>query len=66
LRVIYWNAEDPDDEIERRIAAVCLRYGLDPSRLEGQLFLGSRITGAGASPCSKTATSSLIKSFSLR
>jgi hypothetical protein len=46
LRVAYWNAEDDDDEVERRIAAVCIRYGIDPNCLEKQLFLGSRITGS--------------------
>ena len=41
----YWNAEDPDEEVERRIAATCLRHGVDPAGLAGRLFLGSRITG---------------------
>src|SRR5262249_40883283 len=45
LQVAYWNAEDPDDEIERRIAAVCLRYGIDPGALDGQLLIGSTLTG---------------------
>jgi AAA domain/Bifunctional DNA primase/polymerase, N-terminal len=45
LRVAYWNAEDDDDEVERRIAAVCIRHDIDPKCLEQQLFLGSRITG---------------------
>jgi hypothetical protein len=45
LRVAYWNAEDPDEEVERRIAAVCIRHQLSPSTLAGRLFLGSRITG---------------------
>jgi hypothetical protein len=44
LRVAYWNAEDPDDEIERRIAAACLRYEINPAALHGRLFLGSRLT----------------------
>jgi hypothetical protein len=44
LRVAYWNAEDPDDEIERRIAAICLRYNIEPACLDNQLFLGSKIT----------------------
>lgn len=45
LRVAYWNGEDPDDEIERRIAALCIRHNIDQAWLQGQLFLGSKITG---------------------
>jgi hypothetical protein len=45
LRVAYWNAEDPDEEIERRIAAGCLRHDIDQTFLRGKLFLGSRLTG---------------------
>jgi hypothetical protein len=45
LRVAYWNAEDPEDEVERRVAATCLRHNIDPEALRGQLFLGSKITG---------------------
>jgi hypothetical protein len=45
LRVAYWNAEDEEEEIERRLAAICIRYDIDPERLRGQLFLGSKITG---------------------
>jgi hypothetical protein len=45
LRVAYWNAEDPEDEVERRIAAACLRHNIDPEMLRGRLFLGSKITG---------------------
>jgi hypothetical protein len=45
LRVAYWNAEDPDEEVERRIAGVCLHYDIDPALLHNQLFLGSRLTG---------------------
>jgi hypothetical protein len=43
LRVLYWNGEDPEDEIERRIAALCLHYKIDPAGLEGWLFLGSKL-----------------------
>lgn len=46
LRILYWNGEDPDEEIERRIAAICIRYDINPALLEGWLFLGSKITGA--------------------
>jgi hypothetical protein len=45
LNVGYWNAEDPDEEIERRIAAACLRHEIDPTSLQGRLFLGSQLTG---------------------
>jgi hypothetical protein len=45
LRVAYWNAEDEEEEIERRIAAICMRHKIDPESLRGQLFLGSKITG---------------------
>ena len=45
LHVAYWNAEDPDDEIERRIAATCLQHAIDPAELRDRLFLGSRLTG---------------------
>jgi AAA domain-containing protein/bifunctional DNA primase/polymerase-like protein len=45
LRVAYWNAEDPEDEVERRIAAACLRHDINPETLRDRLFLGSKITG---------------------
>ena len=45
LSVAYWNAEDPPEEVERRMAAVCLHHEIEPERLEGQLYLGSKITG---------------------
>jgi hypothetical protein len=41
LRVWYWNGEDPRDEINRRIAAICLHYNLDQKDLEGWLFIDS-------------------------
>lgn len=41
LRVWLFNAEDPRDEMERRIMAACLHYGLSPEDIEGQLFLDS-------------------------
>jgi hypothetical protein len=46
LRVAYWNAEDPEEEVERRIAAVCLRHGVSAAALAGYLHLGSRVTGS--------------------
>jgi AAA domain-containing protein len=39
LRVWYWNGEDPMEELQRRIAAVVLRYGIDPAELAGWFFL---------------------------
>src|SRR5678816_839923 len=44
LRVGYWNGEDPPEEIERRIAAILLFYDIDPSALEENLYLGSKVT----------------------
>ena len=29
VRVLYWNAEDPEEEVERRIAALCVHYQID-------------------------------------
>lgn len=40
--VLYWNGEEPLDEIERRIHAVCLRYGIDPTtELTNRFFMMS-------------------------
>jgi AAA domain len=39
LRVWYWNGEDPQEEIERRVEAARLHYGIDPAEIEGRLFL---------------------------
>lgn len=41
LRVWLFNAEDPRDEMERRIMAACLHYKLSPADIEGHLFLDS-------------------------
>ena len=41
LKVWYWNGEDPEDEIERRFAAIMLHYGIEPREVEGRLFFGS-------------------------
>lgn len=41
LRVWYWNGEDPREEIERRIAAICIRYAIEPDELGGRLFIDS-------------------------
>ena len=40
-KVWIWNGEDPAEEIERRIAAICKHYEIDAKHLEGRLFLNS-------------------------
>ena len=42
LRVWYVNLEDPREEIERRIAAICLHYQIDPKSLGERLFFDGR------------------------
>lgn len=39
LKVWLFNAEDPRDELERRIMAACIHYNLKPEDVEGKLFL---------------------------
>jgi hypothetical protein len=41
LRAWIWNGEDPKIEVQRRIAAVCKRYGIKKEELDGYLFLDS-------------------------
>ena len=41
VRVWYWNGEDPYEELERRIGAICLHYGVAAAELEGWLFVDS-------------------------
>lgn len=41
LRVWYWNGEDPYEEIERRVAAICLHFRISEADLGGRLFLNS-------------------------
>jgi len=43
LRVLYWNGEDPKDEIKRRIAAICLHYEIDIAELRGQFIIGDKL-----------------------
>src|SRR5262245_43171134 len=44
VRCCYWNAEEPEtDEIERRIAALCIAHGIKADELKGELFLGPKI-----------------------
>ncbi|RUU46623.1 recombinase RecA [Mesorhizobium sp. M6A.T.Ce.TU.002.03.1.1] len=41
LRVWCWNGEDDSDELRRRVSAAMLHHEVDPSELEGRLFLDS-------------------------
>lgn len=41
LRVWYWNGEDPREEVERRLAAACLHYGITTEDIGGRLFIDS-------------------------
>jgi hypothetical protein len=46
VRTAYWNAEEAEpEEIERRIAAICVAHHIDPQELEGWLFLGLKVSG---------------------
>jgi hypothetical protein len=40
-RVWYWNGEDPQQETERRVVAICLHYGIPQEELVGWLFTDS-------------------------
>ncbi len=39
LKVWLFNAEDPRDELERRIMAACIHFNLKPADIDGHLFL---------------------------
>jgi hypothetical protein len=39
LRVWLWNGEDPRDELERRIIAAMVQFGLKPQDIDGHLFM---------------------------
>jgi len=41
LRVWVWNGEDPREEIERRIAAACLHYLIEPDDIADRLLIDS-------------------------
>lgn len=41
FRVWLWNGEDPIDELQRRVAAVMLHYGIQREDIEDRLFLDS-------------------------
>jgi hypothetical protein len=40
-RVLYWNGEDPLEELERRIAAICLHYGICSADIGERLYIAS-------------------------
>lgn len=41
LRVWVINLEDPQEEIERRVLAILVHYGIDPAEVEGRLYIDS-------------------------
>ena len=41
IKVAYWNGEDPLEELQRRVEAVCLHYGIAPEETDGHLFIDS-------------------------
>ena len=41
LKVVYFNAEDPLVELQLRVAAICIAFGIDQRELVGQLYLQS-------------------------
>lgn len=41
LRVWYWNGEDPQDELRRRVQAILLHYNITSSEIDGRLFIDS-------------------------
>src|SRR6185436_7946730 len=41
LRVWLWNGEDPTEEIERRLMAAALHFGIDTTECEDRLFVDS-------------------------
>jgi hypothetical protein len=41
LRVWYWCGEDPAEEIDRRVTAACMHYGITAADLDGRLFTDS-------------------------
>jgi hypothetical protein len=36
--VLIYNTEDPQDEIERRLAAICIQYDIDPKSLDNVFY----------------------------
>jgi hypothetical protein len=43
LRVVYYNAEDDQDVIDNRVAALLTQYGIDQSEIEGRFWPTSGI-----------------------
>jgi hypothetical protein len=41
VRVWYWNGEDPQEEIEKRVAAACKYYKITEADIGGRLFIDS-------------------------
>lgn len=41
LRVWVWNGEDPREEIERRVAAACIHFGISAQDIGSRLFIDS-------------------------
>lgn len=41
LRIWYWNGEDPREEVERRLMAACLHYGITADEIGDRLFIDS-------------------------
>lgn len=41
FRVVYYNAEDPIEEIQRRVLAICQHHGIPQRDLVGRLFIAS-------------------------
>jgi len=41
LRVWVWNGEDPREEIERRIAAACIHFSIQPEEIGDRLLVDS-------------------------
>ena len=37
----YWNGEDPLEELQRRVMAAAMHFGVERHQLEGRLFLDS-------------------------
>jgi hypothetical protein len=48
--VWYWNGEDPMEELQRRIVAAARRYMIDPSEIQGRLFVDTGVKQKSSSP----------------
>lgn len=46
VRVVYYNAEDDQDTVDSRVAAILTLYGIDQSEIEGWLFTHSGVDEA--------------------